>query len=50
MQTEEIDKLPSTNWGVFRARKQVLNENSYVGGIITNKVNKEEYNTPFSQR
>ena len=47
MQTEEIDKLPSTNWGVFRVRKQVFNENSYVGGIITNKVNKEEYNTAY---
>ena len=47
MQTEASDKLPSTNWGVFRARKQVFNENSYIGGIITNKVNKEEYNTAY---
>lgn len=46
MQTAEIDELASTNHGVFRLRKQVINENSYIGGMLTNKIATDgQYNT-----
>ena len=32
MQTEKYDETPSENFGVLRARRQVINPNSYVGG------------------
>ena len=38
MQTEAVDTVPSTNYAVFRARRQVFNQFSYVGGMVTNKV------------
>ncbi len=31
-------ELPSENFGVFRARKQVINENSYLGAIFTSRL------------
>ena len=48
MQTEGNAGLPSENFGVIRLRKQVLNENSYVGSIVTNRVDFEGgYNTVY---
>ena len=48
MQTAAIDEVASTNHGVFRLRKQVLNENSYIGGIVTNKIAHDgQYNTSY---
>jgi hypothetical protein len=48
MQTAEIDEVVSTNHGVFRLRKQVINENSYIGGIVTNKIGTDgQYNTSY---
>ena len=38
MQTGAADTLPSENFGVLRLRKQVINQNSYVGGIITTRI------------
>lgn len=38
MQTAESDFLPSENQGVFRLRRRVLNANSYVGGLLTNRM------------
>lgn len=38
MQTAEHKDLPSENFGVLRMRRQVINPNSYVGGILTSRV------------
>ena len=38
MQTAESDALPSENQGVLRLRRRVLNANSYLGGILTNRL------------
>lgn len=38
MQTGKSGELPSENFGVLRARKQVFNANSYVGGILTTRL------------
>jgi len=32
------DYLTSENFGIFRFRRQVINENSYIGGIITSRI------------
>jgi len=37
MQTAESELMPSENQGVVRLRRRVLNENSYMGGIITSR-------------
>ena len=37
MQTAALGDLRSQNFGVARARRQVLNENSYVGAIVTGR-------------
>ena len=37
MQTESHEETPGENFGVFRMRRQVINPNSYVGGILTSK-------------
>jgi hypothetical protein len=37
MQTGRLDDLPSENLGVARVRRQVINPNSYVGGILTTR-------------
>lgn len=37
MQTQKLDTLPSNNFGVARLRRQVINQNSYIGGLITSK-------------
>jgi hypothetical protein len=38
MQTDEHFDTPSENFGVFRMRKSVINENSFVGGIFTSRL------------
>ena len=38
LQTAKYSDLPSENFGVFRAKKRVLNENSYAGGMLTSRV------------
>ena len=38
MQTGKSQELPSENFAVLRTRKQVINSNSYVGGIITSRL------------
>jgi hypothetical protein len=38
LQTAESDTRPSENLGVARIRRRVLNQNSYVGGIVTSRV------------
>jgi hypothetical protein len=38
MQTAEHENTPSENFGIFRLRKQVINPNSYVGGIFTSRI------------
>ncbi len=48
MQTASIDykdveadtsyKVPSTNYGVLRVRKSIINPRSYVGGMVTSKI------------
>ena len=46
MQTDRIDSVNSTNYGVLRVRRQVLNPFTYVGAIVTNKVDDAgNYNT-----
>ena len=37
MQTEDFDTVPSNNFGVARLRRQVINPNSYIGGLLTSK-------------
>ena len=39
MQTAESSGLPSENFGVLRMRKQVINDNSFVGGMLTSRLN-----------
>lgn len=38
MQTSEHQETPGENFGVMRMRRQVINENSYVGGILTSRL------------
>jgi hypothetical protein len=38
MQTAAFDDLPSENFGVARFTRRVLNDNSYLGGIVTSRV------------
>ncbi|UCH13162.1 MAG: carbohydrate binding family 9 domain-containing protein [Bacteroidales bacterium] len=38
MQTAESDSLPTENFGIIRIRRQVLNENTYLGGIMTSRL------------
>lgn len=38
MQTDGIDGLSSENFGVLRLKRRALNENSYMGGIVTSRV------------
>lgn len=53
MQTQKIkshddlsSSLSSENFGIFRLRRQVINENSYVGGIFTSRIGTDgSYNT-----
>lgn len=46
MQTERVEEHSSTNYSVLRIRKQTINQFSYLGGIITNKIGTDgKYNT-----
>lgn len=38
MQTVISDSLPSENFGVMRLKRRVLNENSYIGNILTSRL------------
>lgn len=38
MQTEKSGENPSENFGIARIRRQVVNPNSYVGGIFTSRL------------
>ena len=38
MQTEKHEETPGENFGVLRLRRQVLNPNTYVGGIFTSRL------------
>jgi opacity protein-like surface antigen len=38
MQTAAYEDYPSENFGVLRLRRQVINPNSYVGGIVTSRL------------
>jgi hypothetical protein len=38
MQTARHDTIPSENFGVLRLRKQIINKNSYLGGILTSRI------------
>ncbi|MBN2774793.1 MAG: carbohydrate binding family 9 domain-containing protein, partial [Prolixibacteraceae bacterium] len=44
MQTRKKDGLPSENFGVMRFRRQVFNANSYVGAIMTSRINPDNVN------
>ena len=38
MQTDRVGEAPSENFGVLRLRRQVLNENSFVGAMTTSRI------------
>ena len=46
MQTRNEDILPTTNYGVARLKYDVFDQ-SYVGGFISNRVSKDDYNRSF---
>ena len=37
MQTEQVDSIATTNHGVVRLRRQVINDRSFIGGMFTSK-------------
>jgi hypothetical protein len=53
MQTQPINEgtwseLTSENFGILRLRRQVINENSYIGGILTSRIGTNgTYNTAY---
>jgi len=49
MQTARYnDTIPSENFGVARIRRQVINQNSYVGGIMTSRIGTDgSYNVAY---
>ncbi len=48
MQTAPFGELPSENFGVLRLRRQVINPNTYAGGIVTNRMGVDgSYNTAY---
>jgi hypothetical protein len=38
MQTEKYEETPSENFGIIRMRRQVINSNSYLGGMLTSRI------------
>lgn len=38
MQTQSLDSTPSENFGVLRVRRRVFNQNSFVGGMFTSRI------------
>ncbi|MEA3461992.1 MAG: DUF5916 domain-containing protein, partial [Bacteroidota bacterium] len=48
MQTQAHLDTPSENFGVARIRRQVINQNSYVGGIMTSRIGTNgDYNMAY---
>ncbi|TKJ41787.1 hypothetical protein CEE37_04250 [candidate division LCP-89 bacterium B3_LCP] len=48
MQTAPAEDITSENFGVFRVRRQVINQNTYVGGIVTSRAGADgAYNTAY---
>jgi len=48
MNTDKFNGNPAENFGVFRLRKQVINENSYIGGIATTRLGFDgKYNVAY---
>jgi hypothetical protein len=47
MQTGAIHDLPSENFGILRLRRQLINESSYAGGILTTRAGKNGYNLAY---
>ncbi|HBE41366.1 MAG TPA: hypothetical protein DDW27_09205 [Bacteroidales bacterium] len=48
MQTEKYEDLLSENFNVLRLRKQVINLNSHIGGMITSRIgNRDSWNTTY---
>ncbi len=48
MQTAQQSDVPSENFGVARLRRQVLNANSYAGGMITSRIGEDgTYNLAY---
>ena len=49
MQTARYnDTIPSENFGVARLRRQIINQNSYVGGIMTSRIGTDgTYNVAY---
>lgn len=55
LQTQSFDpsdtaqsSLPSENFGVLRLRRQIINSNSYVGGILTSRIGMDgSYSTAY---
>jgi hypothetical protein len=44
----EVNALTSENFGILRLRRQVINENSYVGGIVTSRIGTDgTYNNAY---
>lgn len=46
MQTRNEDILPSTNYGVARVKYDLFDQ-SYIGGFVSNRVSKDDYNRSF---
>jgi len=38
MQTQSIDELPSENFGVLRLKREVINDESHIGGMLTTRI------------
>ncbi len=48
MQTSVSTDLPSENFGVFRAKRKVFNQNSYAGGMVTSRIGMDgSYNLAY---
>jgi len=48
MQAQSHGEAPSENFGVARIRRQVINQNSYVGGIMTSRIGTNgDYNVAY---
>jgi len=48
MQTKSLDSIPSENFGVLRVRRRVFNQNSFVGGMLTIRLDaKGNYNLAY---
>ena len=44
LQTAKSGDIPSENFGVLRFRKQIINENSFLGGMLTSRQNEKGNN------